>query len=253
MHLQQRGCIAPPASVSVDDVGPAVEPEPTEEVNKVEGQSSKSEMPDCQPQPAEKVGARSCGGCEGCGEQRRSFLKGVALASVGILTCRVTSAFASLPPTESWMPQVGDRLVADGAKGPAKALTIDDVPEDTDPLVAYPFDPKTGKVRSERRFAGVILLKFKNADLDQQMAKLAAGGVLAYSQVCVHAGCPISTYMPKKKVFFCFCHYSEYYPLKDGEVASGPAPRPLPNLPLKLASDGKTLIVAGRFNAPIGP
>jgi rieske iron-sulfur protein len=223
-------------------------------MNAAKDPDSRNQARDVQSQSPRQADNTPGDGCPAGGQARRSFLKGLGLASMGLLTAGgASTALASLPPTKSWMPKSGDHLSSSNGSGSAKALTVDDIPENKDPLVAFPFDPKTKKLRDKHRANGVLLEKLKSSELNSEMAKVAAGGVLGYSQVCVHAGCTISTYQAQDKTYLCFCHGSSYYLLKDGEVASGPAPRALPNLPLKLASDGKTLLVAGRFNAPIGP
>lgn len=206
-------------------------------------------------------GAGDTGSCASCCGTKRSFLKGAGLISLGLLASRVAPTFAAAVgygPKTQGLPVPGDRLAAGGTTAPVKALTVDDIPEAESesnplPLLAFPFDPETKKVRGDNRFNGVMLGTFKESALNAGMKKAAVLGVLAYSHICVHQGCVIGGYDQDSKTYFCPCHGSRFYPLQDGEVASGPALRPLPNLPLKLASDGQTLVVADYFNAPIGP
>ena len=50
-------------------------------------------------------------------------------------------------------------------------------------------------------------------------------------------------------LLYCPCHFTKYDPRDGAAVIDGPAPRPLPALPLKIV-DGK-LTVAGPFTARV--
>ncbi|MDQ2663285.1 MAG: ubiquinol-cytochrome c reductase iron-sulfur subunit [Candidatus Eremiobacteraeota bacterium] len=77
-------------------------------------------------------------------------------------------------------------------------------------------------------------------------------GYIAYSKVCTHAGCPVALYRAKQRQLLCPCHQSLFDVLDDGRVLSGPADRPLPQLPLMLGSDG-FLRAQGDFSDSVGP
>ena len=62
------------------------------------------------------------------------------------------------------------------------------------------------------------------------------------------AGCPLSGI--KEKLIACDCHGSRFDPVKNGEVAHGPAVRKLPQLGLAV-KDGK-IVVAAAFDSKIG-
>jgi Rieske Fe-S protein len=51
-------------------------------------------------------------------------------------------------------------------------------------------------------------------------------------------------------LLWCPCHNSEFDPRNGADVVFGPAPRPLPALPLKIADD--TLVAAGTFLGRVG-
>jgi ubiquinol-cytochrome c reductase iron-sulfur subunit len=84
-------------------------------------------------------------------------------------------------------------------------------------------------------------------------------GLVAYSKICTHAGCAVSmlryplyaAHSPAPAVV-CPCHYSTFDVGDGGTVLFGPAGRPLPQLPLRVRSDG-TLEAAGPMSGPIGP
>lgn len=77
-------------------------------------------------------------------------------------------------------------------------------------------------------------------------------GLVAYSKLCTHLGCPVGLYDAGTKHLICPCHQSAF-DMEDGAVPTGgPATRPLPQLPLRLSEDGY-LMAAGDFSEPTGP
>jgi ubiquinol-cytochrome c reductase iron-sulfur subunit len=86
-----------------------------------------------------------------------------------------------------------------------------------------------------------------------------AGGVVAYSKVCTHAGCAVALYrkptfpdLEPRPALICPCHYSTFDPADNGKVLFGPAGRPLPKLPLMVDAAGN-LRAAANFDGPVGP
>ncbi len=66
----------------------------------------------------------------------------------------------------------------------------------------------------------------------------APAGYVAYSKVCTHLGCPVGLYEQQLELLVCPCHQSMFN-VRNGAVPQfGPAPRPLPQLPLYFDSDG---------------
>jgi ubiquinol-cytochrome c reductase iron-sulfur subunit len=110
--------------------------------------------------------------------------------------------------------------------------------------------------------AGLLIVRLppQMIDLPPSRRDWTPDGIMAYSKICTHAGCAISlyrypTYQPtsvEQPAFTCPCHYSTFTPGDGGQVAFGPAGRPLPQLPVMVDSDGN-LRAAGRFDADIGP
>ncbi|NHN61599.1 MULTISPECIES: ubiquinol-cytochrome c reductase iron-sulfur subunit [Halorussus] len=74
-------------------------------------------------------------------------------------------------------------------------------------------------------------------------------GYAAYSKVCTHAGCMVSDRDGQTMV--CPCHFGKFNPVEGASVVGGPPPRPLPQLPITLSSDGY-LIATGDFEGPVG-
>lgn len=77
-------------------------------------------------------------------------------------------------------------------------------------------------------------------------------GILAYSKICTHVGCPISLYEQQTHHALCPCHQSTF-DLSDGaRVIFGPAGHPLPQLKITTDRDG-FLVATGDFDKPVGP
>jgi ubiquinol-cytochrome c reductase iron-sulfur subunit len=95
--------------------------------------------------------------------------------------------------------------------------------------------------------------------LPSENAGYDAGGIVAFSKICTHAGCAISLYRAPlfrpaepRPALVCPCHYSTFDPASGGSVIFGPAGRKLPMLPITAGEDG-VLRAKGNFDGPVGP
>lgn len=79
-----------------------------------------------------------------------------------------------------------------------------------------------------------------------------AGGHIAYSKVCTHAGCPVGLYEATENLLFCPCHQSSFAVVEGARPLMGPATRALPQLPLGIDDDG-FLVATGDFPDAVGP
>lgn len=102
--------------------------------------------------------------------------------------------------------------------------------------------------------AATLLIRVDPAllELDPERQTWAADGVVAYSKVCTHAGCPVGLYRSAQHTLICPCHQSEFDVLRGAVPVSGPAARPLPQLPIAIQADG-TFVALGDFIDPVGP
>lgn len=77
-------------------------------------------------------------------------------------------------------------------------------------------------------------------------------GNIAYSKICTHVGCPVGLYRESEHSLLCPCHQSTFDVLDGARVVFGPAPRPLPQLPLGVDDEGY-LIALDDYPQPVGP
>ncbi len=77
-------------------------------------------------------------------------------------------------------------------------------------------------------------------------------GLIVYSKLCTHAGCPVGLYQPKLHQLLCPCHQSSFDVLEGAKPTGGPAAAALPQLPIRIGADG-ALEATGDFSAPVGP
>ncbi len=171
--------------------------------------------------------------------KRRRVIRIAAVSLAAPLAAATRPAFAA----------TGDRLVEEDAEGPPAPLKVSDL-KPGKPMLAYPFDAKQGKARTESRLNKLVLIKLPEADMSPATRARAAGGVLAYSAVCTHQACDVKTWLSKEKQLVCFCHSSKFALLDGGTATTGPATRALPSMALTL--DGDHLVIAGAFSAPPG-
>src|SRR5690606_777389 len=123
-------------------------------------------------------------GCGCCG--RRTLLG----ASVGLAVALVGTRSASAATPADMPPQVGDRLVFAAGSKKDQEVKIEDLELGGRQVLAYPVDPGSGTVRNGTRLNEVALVRCDQAAMDEQTRSNCAEGVVAYSAVCTHQGCP---------------------------------------------------------------
>lgn len=102
--------------------------------------------------------------------------------------------------------------------------------------------------------AAVILVRMRPEDITPAEGRENWGinGILCYSKICTHVGCPISLWEQQTHNVLCPCHQSTFALADAGKVIFGPAARPLPQLPLGVDSEGY-LIAMSDFQEVIAP
>ena len=184
--------------------------------------------------------------------RRRSLLL-TALAAGAYLAAKPLAAEEDQPGSDE-RPQKGDLLVYSDGEHEGGVIKPGDLQLDGPPLHAWPKDPKSSVIRKGSRLNEILLVRLDPGELDDASRSRSADGIIAYSLVCTHAGCPISEWVKSdvgdKNVLKCPCHNSEFNLREGGQVVFGPAPRRLAALPLAI-TDG-SLTVAATFVGKVG-
>jgi ubiquinol-cytochrome c reductase iron-sulfur subunit len=102
--------------------------------------------------------------------------------------------------------------------------------------------------------AAVILVRMQPKDITPPAGRENWGvnGILCYSKICTHVGCPISLWEQQTHHLLCPCHQSTFDLADGGKVVFGPAARALPQLPMGVDNEGY-LIAMSDFKEPVGP
>jgi len=179
---------------------------------------------------------------------RRTALKVVVGVGLGATLCGVD--FVAAADEKTARPRKGDRLVFAFGDRAGQPITPQDLPLGGPQQLAFPMDPATKTIRDGSILNQVAVIRLDPAKLSPETQPEAADGVVAYSAVCTHEGCPISMWHSESKTLFCACHASRFDPADRARVVWGPAPRRLPMLPLS-AVDG-ALVAAGEFTGRVG-
>jgi ubiquinol-cytochrome c reductase iron-sulfur subunit len=190
--------------------------------------------------------------------RRRLLTRAAGVAGIGL-------GAALIAPAASLGPNVGERIDAtDWRRGVrvvderGKPILADDVAEETF-AIGFP------EGREKRTLsAPIVIVRLAPADLHlpagRDPARWAPEGIVAYSQICTHAGCAISLYRKPtfpptqpRPALVCPCHYSTFDPARGAKVIFGPAGRPLPQLPLTIDPATRELRAAGGYSGSVGP
>ncbi len=180
--------------------------------------------------------------------QRRKLLTWLSVSAITLLGAMFVSLFRSFgrPPGPSLFDTIwsrGQRLTTLAGKPvPADALQ----PGST--MVVFP----EGNIGEEKAQTVLLRVKEQFLNLPAERVKWAPMGYLAYSRVCTHAGCAVGLFETTTDLLLCPCHQSTFDVLRAGVPTSGPADRPLPQLPLYVDNEGY-LCAGGPFTEPPGP
>jgi ubiquinol-cytochrome c reductase iron-sulfur subunit len=108
-------------------------------------------------------------------------------------------------------------------------------------------------VLEQKAKAAVLLMRLDPADIKVPKARdWGYHGIVAYSKICTHVGCPVGLYEQQTHHLLCPCHQSTFDVTQDCKVIFGPAKRPLPQLKITVDDEGY-LIADAAFHEAVGP
>ncbi len=106
----------------------------------------------------------------------------------------------------------------------------------------------------EKGKAAVIVVRMSPEEITPVSGRENWGidGIVCYSKICTHVGCPISLWEQQTRLLLCPCHQSTFDLTDGARVTFGPAARALPQLPLMVDEEGY-IVAMSDFEEPVGP
>jgi ubiquinol-cytochrome c reductase iron-sulfur subunit len=205
-------------------------------------------------------------GFDDTGIARRPLIRNSLLGAMGALALPAVVALRDLGPLPGnklyhtvW--REGMRVVNDVAGTPIRPewVRIGQL-VNAEPEIFYngePYGEETIEGHEqlvEKTKAAIILVRMQPDDITPAKGRenWGVGGILAYSKICTHVGCPISLWEQQTHHLLCPCHQSTFDLADNGKVIFGPAARAVPQLPLAVDEEGY-LIATSDFREPVGP
>ncbi|MGH3473636.1 MAG: cytochrome bc1 complex Rieske iron-sulfur subunit [Aeromicrobium sp.] len=205
-------------------------------------------------------------GLDESGFGRRPLIRNSLLGAIGVLSLGppivMLRDLGPLPKEQSltvWAK--GMRVVNDVSGAPIKPSEIE-VGQliNAEPFALFEEDEEGHRIihgtdaLQAKSKAAVILVRMRPQDITPAEGRENWGidGILCYSKICTHVGCPISLWEQQTHNVLCPCHQSTFDLADAGRVIFGPAARSLPQLPLGVDSEGY-LIAMSDFQEVIAP
>ncbi|GGB93026.1 cytochrome bc1 complex Rieske iron-sulfur subunit [Cellulomonas carbonis] len=197
-------------------------------------------------------------GAQESGVGRRGVLKGAVVSAVALVPLTFAVPLIgqvggdwNVSKFRHTLWERGRRLVRDPSGEPIKAseVTIGSV---------YHVIPdglrEADHWIEEKAKAVVLMVRLDPRDLkeSEERAGWSYDGIVAYSKICTHVGCPVALYEQQTHHLLCPCHQSTFDMADGARVVFGPASRPLPQLPITVDDEGY-LVAQSDFTEPIGP
>jgi len=197
-------------------------------------------------------------GAADSGLSRRGLLKSAMIGSLALFPLTIVVPLIgnvggdwNVSKFKHTMWKKGLRLTTDPSGRPIRAADVsigsvthvipDGLDKTTDPM-------------NEKAKAVVLLVRLDPRDLHEAPDRVGWSheGIVAYSKICTHVGCPVALYEQQTHHLLCPCHQSTFDVANGAKVVFGPAKRPLPQLPITVDSEGY-LVAQSDFHEPIGP
>ncbi|WP_306231960.1 ubiquinol-cytochrome c reductase iron-sulfur subunit [Agrococcus beijingensis] len=195
------------------------------------------------------------------GFSRRTLIRNTLIGAVALTPLPAIVLFRDLAPAQDAVEAIsntmwtaGERLALDPTGTPIRAdqVTVGSafhvIPES---LADVGHDEG---YLDQKALASVLLMRLPLDRLkeDPDRAGWSYDGIVAYSKICTHVGCPVALYEQQTHHLLCPCHQSTFDVTEHAKVIFGPAKRPLPQLPITVDADG-FLVAQSDFTEPIGP
>lgn len=192
------------------------------------------------------------------GFTRRKLIRNSLIGALVVAPLPAVVLFRDLAPAEDPVPLLkhtmwdkGVRLTRDPNGTPIKAsdVTLGSVFH----VIPEGLNESEHKLE-EKAKAAVLLMRLDPTDLEVSAGRenWSYQGIVAYSKICTHVGCPVALYEQQTHHLLCPCHQSQFDITREAAVIFGPAKRPLPQLPITVDDEGY-LVARSDFTEPVGP
>ena len=207
-------------------------------------------------------------GLDESGIGRRPLVRNTMLGSIAVLGLPAVVLLRDLAPGDAldvsklahtiWKPQM--RLVRDVTGTPILASDVEvgdlvnAAPEAMFPSEENGYPELEGAEEQAEKAKGAIIIVRMDPDEivpAEGRERWTVDGIICYSKICTHVGCPISLYERTTHHVLCPCHQSTFDLADGAKVIFGPAARPLPQLPIAVDEEGY-LVAQSDFEEPIG-
>jgi ubiquinol-cytochrome c reductase iron-sulfur subunit len=180
---------------------------------------------------------------------RRRGLVGMLLVGVGSIGVAMLFPLRSLLSFRRPDPVTSLRRTAWGPG--VRLVTPDGVPVRAADVAAGTIQIVVPEGHTKDGDAPAFVVRLDPARFRKPPAAGDVNGVVAYSLLCTHAGCPVGLYEQTTGRMLCPCHQSAFDLWGGAQPVAGPAARPLPGLPIVVDAQGY-LRARGDFTAPPG-
>lgn len=189
---------------------------------------------------------------------RRTLIRRTLIGALAVSPLPAVVLFRDLAPAENPVPLLqhtmwkkGVRLTRDPSGAPIKASDV--TLGSAFHVIPEGLNDSKDKLE-EKAKAAVLLMRLKPQDLNVSPGRedWNYDGIVAYSKICTHVGCPVALYEQQTHHLLCPCHQSQFDIKHEAKVIFGPAKRPLPQLPITVDAEGY-LVARSDFTEPVGP
>jgi menaquinol-cytochrome c reductase iron-sulfur subunit len=143
---------------------------------------------------------------------RRRFFKILSGVFAGFITFSL-----SFPMMETLVGTISKKR----SRSYSKVTSVNSLPEN------QPVEPSFTMTKEDAFIKSIV-------QHEVWVVKKSDSDVTVFSPICPHLGCRYQWHS-ERKLFICPCHHSVF--TVDGDVVSGPAPRPLDTLPMKVKNN----------------
>jgi ubiquinol-cytochrome c reductase iron-sulfur subunit len=226
-------------------------------------QSEERHPPATSPQARAELAVQAKTGVEESGIKRRALIGSGLAGGLGLLVVPALLSLGDLGPwptnevraktIEKTIWAQGIRLVNDVNFLPLKAseLVVGQL-VNAEPENLQKLSGSERQVAKAKAAIIVVRMDPNSIRIPDSRKDWQVDGILCYSKICTHVGCPISLWEQQSHHLLCPCHQSTFDLGNSGVVVFGPAARSLPQLPITTDAEGY-LVARSDFTVPVGP